>query len=210
MSFLRRRLFGDGATASPHEARDSRTPSPAVVDRRRRAGSDVTIPAAKLEALNAHATRRKEPRAGGGGKRRNAWVFGLGGLFGLLVAGFFAQSNDMIDLSHLADVNLDSLADILPAGLMHEARAMQVNDLRFLAPVFSKAAYPSTDAIALTDAALSPPSLDTAPTQKAHTHAYSTSGGSSRNPGVTPSPTTPSPWGCTRARRASRPCTPSS
>ena len=121
MSFLRRRLIGDSADAHP---RDSRTPSPAVVDRRRK-GSDVTIPAAKLEALNAHATKKHSLW---GSKRRNAWVFGLGGLFGLVVAGFFAQSRDMIDLSHLADVNLDSLSDILPAGLMHEARAMQVNN----------------------------------------------------------------------------------
>lgn len=150
MSFLRRRLFGDDAAAQSH---DSRTPSPAVIDRRRK-GSNVTIPAAKLEALNAHAT--KKPR--GGGKRRNAWIFGLGGLFGLVVAGFFAQSRDMIDLSHLADVNLDSLADILPAGLMHEARAIQVNHPHDLDHVLQEkprpCAPPSASPITLTDAVL--------------------------------------------------------
>lgn len=90
---------------------------------RNRKGSNVVIPAKKLEELNAHVTGKGKKR---GVKRRNLWVFGLGGLFGIVVAGLLAQRQEMIDLSHLADMNLDSFADILPAGLMKEVRAMQV------------------------------------------------------------------------------------
>lgn len=121
MAFLRRRFLGDSA-----EHKDSRTPSPADLDRHRK-GSHVTIPAKKLEELNAHVTKQSKRR---GSKRRNVWIFGLGGLFGIIIAGFFAQSQEMIDLSHLADMNLDSFADILPAGLLNEARAMQVSATR--------------------------------------------------------------------------------
>lgn len=62
-----------------------------------------------------------------GRKRRNAWVFGLGGLFGVLAAGFFAGKNDLMDLAALQSMNLDSIFDVLPAGLLRDAQALQVS-----------------------------------------------------------------------------------
>ncbi|KAF2227676.1 Phospholipid:diacylglycerol acyltransferase [Elsinoe ampelina] len=60
-----------------------------------------------------------------GSKRRNAWIFGLGGLFGILVAGFFAGGNDLMDFPAIKDMNLDSLFDVLPAGLVKDAQNLQ-------------------------------------------------------------------------------------
>ena len=39
----------------------------------------------------------------------------------------FASNNDMIDLSSITDMNLDSIMDVLPAGLIKDARAIQVS-----------------------------------------------------------------------------------
>ena len=124
MSYLRRRMYGLPSDSS------RRTPSPAQPNPRAPPSQDgssseepdsVRIPIAKLEQLNAHL---KKPRKGN--KRRNAWIFGLGGLFGILIALFFAGSNDMIDLAALKDMNLDSLMEALPAGLINDAQELQV------------------------------------------------------------------------------------
>ena len=64
-----------------------------------------------------------------GTKRRSAWVFILGGVFGILAAGFFAGSNDMIDMASLQNMNLDTLIGVLPAGLIKAARELQVRSL---------------------------------------------------------------------------------
>lgn len=73
----------------------------------------------------AKEKQEKRPKTKGT-KRRNFWIFGLGGVFGLLLAGFMANSADVIDLKSLTDMNLDSLIDVLPAGLIRDAQAMQV------------------------------------------------------------------------------------
>jgi phospholipid:diacylglycerol acyltransferase len=62
-----------------------------------------------------------------GGKRRTAWIFGLGGIFGIGIAAFFVGNNDMLDLTMLQDLNLDSIMDVLPAGMLSEARSFQVS-----------------------------------------------------------------------------------
>jgi hypothetical protein len=67
-----------------------------------------------------------------GTKRRNAWIFGLGGLFGIIVAGFFASSNEVFDMQALRDMNLDSILDVLPAGLIKDAHELQVGFSRAL------------------------------------------------------------------------------
>lgn len=77
------------------------------------------VPADKLETLKS--TKH--------GKRSYFWIFTLGGVFGLVVAAFFAQSNDMIDLSGLENMNLDNLRDILPAAFIRDAAQMQVGNL---------------------------------------------------------------------------------
>lgn len=119
MAELRRRIFGTSSSpaATPEPSREG---SPAGSDDYR------IIPAKKLQKLTSSSKSK-------GSKRRNFWIFGLGGLFGIVVAGFFASSNDMMmDLASLKDMNLDSLLDVLPAGLINDARDLQVSDARHI------------------------------------------------------------------------------
>jgi phospholipid:diacylglycerol acyltransferase len=78
------------------------------------------VPAKHLHNINEENKRVK------GTKRRNAWIFALGGLFGLVLAGFLASNNDLIDIAGLADINLDQIMDVLPLGLLNEAKEFQV------------------------------------------------------------------------------------
>lgn len=55
-------------------------------------------------------------------KRRNTLIFFLGSLFGIVAAGFFASSNDLIDFPEFTDLSVDSLLDVLPAGLIKDMR----------------------------------------------------------------------------------------
>ena len=105
MSFLRRRLAGDSSSNV------SREPSP---DQEKK----------YVTAKELHTLKKSR-----GTKRRNLWIFGLGGIFGIAVAAFFAGSNDLIDLSSLADVNMESILDALPAGLVRDAQELQVGDI---------------------------------------------------------------------------------
>ena len=104
MSVLRRRLLGDSSSET------SRDPSPAN-------GEPVTlVPSAQLKKLK-NKTRSK---------RRTTLIFGLGGLFGIIVAAFFAQQNDVINLEGLVDFNLESLLDVIPAGIVNDAKDITV------------------------------------------------------------------------------------
>ena len=117
MSFLRRRFGGtqnDDHVSSPEL---SRTPTPDP-EHERPANLRV-ITAEKLHTLQKGSKSKN-------GKRKNFWIFALGGLVGVMAAAFFAGSNDMIDLSSLEGVNLDSILDALPAGFLSEARELQV------------------------------------------------------------------------------------
>ncbi len=106
MSFLRRRILGN----SPNEA--SREATPEHGDELR------LIPAAKLKALKELPHKNR--------KRRNGFVFGMGGLFGIVVAAFFAKQSDVISFDALSELNLDSLIDVLPAGVIREAKEITV------------------------------------------------------------------------------------
>jgi len=120
MSSLRRRIFGHGHLDSSPE--QSRTPSPpATVDKNGRKVDPVPVAAATLDKM-----KRKQKAS----KRRYAWIFGLGGLFGIFVAAFFAKENDMIDMTWMGGMSLDSIIDVLPAGLINDAREFQVSDTR--------------------------------------------------------------------------------
>ncbi|KAL6852811.1 phospholipid:diacylglycerol acyltransferase [Amphichorda felina] len=55
-------------------------------------------------------------------KRRNTFIFLLGGLCGIIGAGFFASSNDLIELPEFGDLSVDSLLDVVPAGLVKDVR----------------------------------------------------------------------------------------
>ena len=74
------------------------------------------IPAARLRSLE-----RPE-----GTKRRYAWIFILGGLFGLTIAALFADRGDILDLTSFTGVHLESLYEVLPAGFVKGARELQV------------------------------------------------------------------------------------
>lgn len=59
-------------------------------------------------------------------KRRNGLIFGLGGVFGIFLALFFANHNEVITLDALMDLNLDSLIDVMPAGIIRDASQFSV------------------------------------------------------------------------------------
>jgi len=105
MSFLRRRILGGDSSSEP-----SRDPSPSK-------GEPVTlIPASQLEKLKTKT--RSKPRT--------TLIFGLGGLFGIVLAAFFAQQHDVINLEGLVDFNLESLMDVIPAGIVNDAKDITV------------------------------------------------------------------------------------
>lgn len=73
-------------------------------------------------------------------KRRTGFIFFLGGLFGLVIAGFFAQKNDLIDLGSLAELSgvgdlaglgggldIDSWLNVLPEGFLKDAKELKVS-----------------------------------------------------------------------------------
>jgi phospholipid:diacylglycerol acyltransferase len=64
-------------------------------------------------------------------KRKTTAIFLLGSLFGLVAAGFFAKSNDLIDFPELGELSMsmDSLFDVLPAGLVKDMRDLVVSFL---------------------------------------------------------------------------------
>jgi len=72
-------------------------------------------------------------------KRRNGFIFFLGGLFGILVAGFFAKQSELIDFPELGELSMDSLMDILPAGFVSDARDLAVSTGVLVMPVGSGA-----------------------------------------------------------------------
>lgn len=114
MSELRRRIgrvFGESPSPSPSRAS---TPDP---------GEEVRlVPISKLKKLS---TGKKS-------KKKSWLIFGLGGVFGLIVAVFFANQQEVIRLEGLLDLNLDSLMDVIPAGIISDARDITVGEPRIL------------------------------------------------------------------------------
>ena len=96
----------------------SETPSPSPSrDGTPDVGEEVQlVPVSKLKKLT---TAKKS-------KRKSWLIFGLGGLFGLVVAVFFANQHDVIKLEGLLDVHLDSLMDAIPAGIVRDAKDLSV------------------------------------------------------------------------------------
>lgn len=75
--------------------------------------SETSQPTTHVHVVeHAHKTR----------KRRNTFIFFLGSLFGIVAAGFFASSNDLITLPEFAELSMDSWLDVLPAGLIKDMR----------------------------------------------------------------------------------------
>ncbi|KAJ5141417.1 hypothetical protein N7526_002412 [Penicillium atrosanguineum] len=61
-------------------------------------------------------------------KRRNGFIFVLGGLFGIFIALFFANQQEVISLESLLDLNLDSLIDAIPQGIISDAKQFTQHD----------------------------------------------------------------------------------
>ena len=107
MSFLRRRILGE------HSSSSSKT-------KLKRGESPITTEEVRLVPISKIRSER-------GHKRRNGFIFVLGGLFGLLVAAFFANRHDVINLDEwLAELNLENLVDVIPAGILRDAKDIQV------------------------------------------------------------------------------------
>lgn len=108
MSFLRRRILRQSTRDVSYDAIPER-------------GEEVRlVPVSKLKKLSD----------GHKSKRRNGFVFGLGGLFGLIVAAFFANQHDVISFEGIMDLNLESVFDVIPAGIIRDAKELTVNMTR--------------------------------------------------------------------------------
>jgi phospholipid:diacylglycerol acyltransferase len=59
-------------------------------------------------------------------KRRGGLIFGLGGLVGVLIALIFANNQEVISLDGLIDFNLESFFDVIPAGIVKDAKDITV------------------------------------------------------------------------------------
>ncbi|XHF97536.1 hypothetical protein AWENTII_001119 [Aspergillus wentii] len=99
---LRRRLAKDDVQSTDSSRDDTKT-SPAS-----------TVAAAAPDAQVKQFVPK--PRS----KRRNGLIFVLGGIFGVFIALFFANQQDVISLDSLLD--LESLIDVIPQGIVKDAR----------------------------------------------------------------------------------------
>jgi hypothetical protein len=108
---LRRRLAkDDDVQQTTHKSRDDNGDSSSdtktvVIHEKSKSGSFISRPRSK---------------------RRNGLIFALGGIFGIFVALFFANQQDVISLESLMDLNLDALIDVIPQGLVRDAREFTV------------------------------------------------------------------------------------
>ena|SRR3569833_1446704 len=109
---LRRRVLGtetpDTATPTPSPTPTPRDESPEKKDRKDHG---------KVRIIH-HTPKGK--------KRRFTLIFFLGLIFGLVAAGFLAKSNDLIDFPEIGELSMDSLLDVLPAGLVKDVRDLMV------------------------------------------------------------------------------------
>jgi phospholipid:diacylglycerol acyltransferase len=117
MSVLRRRPRGEPSLNDDTvDSSSQNTPGDETPD----GDEHVLVPKKHLHHLQT------KPKHTKGAKRRTAWIFVLGGLFGLIVAGFFANRNELLDLAALGEIDFQPLMDVLPAGFLREAKEFQV------------------------------------------------------------------------------------
>ena len=91
---------------------DAKHPSISSVD----ANKDAETSTFKVAHQHRHEVKPKTR------KRRNTFIFLLGSLFGLVAAGFFAQSNDLIYLPEIGELSMESIFEVLPAGFVSDIR----------------------------------------------------------------------------------------
>ncbi|KAI1406324.1 LACT-domain-containing protein [Hypoxylon fuscum] len=113
-STLRRRALGaaDNSSESTSSAPTPRDESPVKSDD-------------KVKII--HQEHRPKTR-----KRRNTLIFLLGILFGLVAAGLLAKNNDLIDLPEIGELSMDSLFDVLPAGLITDMKDLVKGEREFV------------------------------------------------------------------------------
>lgn len=117
---------------------------------RRRTGKDEVPPSnntkPEKEQLHAEVVDTKvtqlvvKPRS----KRRNGFIFMLGGIFGTFVALFFANQQEVISLDSLMDLNLDSWIDAIPQGILSDVKEFSVRDFQG-STLISTSGYHPTD-----------------------------------------------------------------
>ncbi|KAK4099944.1 LACT-domain-containing protein [Parathielavia hyrcaniae] len=78
----------------------------------------------KIDAVSHHRPKTS--------KRKYTSIFFLGSLFGLIAAGFFANSNDLIDFPEFRGLSMDSFLDVLPAGLVKDMRDMVIGERDYI------------------------------------------------------------------------------
>jgi phospholipid:diacylglycerol acyltransferase len=105
----------NGQSNPQQDAEESQSTSPTAAD----VDTDEKPTLSPLVKLKRNLSK---PR----GKRWHSVVFMLGGLFGIFVAVFFANHNEVISLDALMDLNLDSLIDVMPQGILRDAREFTV------------------------------------------------------------------------------------
>lgn len=123
-STLRRRVLGGGgdgdADADANNSTPttpSESPTPSVRDD----DDSPARPGEKVKVVHHRHQPLSKTR-----KRRNTFIFLLGSLFGILLAGFLANNNELISLPEIGDLSMDSILDVLPAGLAKDMREFVV------------------------------------------------------------------------------------
>jgi phospholipid:diacylglycerol acyltransferase len=121
MPDLRRRAGRRSGTDNNNGNNTKATPTQAEPENK-----ELQLDADKAPSLLAPLAKLKNSLGKPRGKRRHSFVFLLGGLFGIFVALFFANQNEVISLDALLDLNLDSLIDVMPSGLLSDAKEFTV------------------------------------------------------------------------------------
>lgn len=107
-STLRRRALGAADNSS-----ESSSPAPTPRD------ESPVKPGDKVKIIHHESPPKMR-------KRRNTFIFLLGSLFGLIAAGLLAKNNDLIELPEIGELSMDSLFEVLPAGLMTDMKDLVV------------------------------------------------------------------------------------
>jgi hypothetical protein len=105
---------------------------------RRRTAKDKVPHSNKLETKSGSKTEEDKLRAEFGdakvkqlvlkprSKRRNGFIFLLGGIFGIFIALFFANQHEVISLDSIMDLNLESLMEAIPQGILRDVKEFSV------------------------------------------------------------------------------------
>ncbi len=108
-STLRRRVVD---TDTPSESPTPRDENPKTPER-------PENPSDSIQIIHHHRPKTR--------KRKTTAIFLLGSLCGIIAAGFFAKSNDLIDFPEIGELSMDSIFDVLPAGLVKDMRELIVS-----------------------------------------------------------------------------------